>query len=78
MLPVRPPLLVAALALAALVLGGAAGCVRVKPYQREALAVRAMSPETEAPESRFRQHWQDSREGSIGGFAAAGGGCGCN
>ena len=56
----------------------AAGCVRVRPYQREYLATRAMDPSTETAENRFRQHWQESREGSVGGFGAAGGGCGCN
>ena len=55
-----------------------AGCVVVKPYQREYLSERAMRPASEAAEDRFRAHWQESREGSIGGFGAAGGGCGCN
>ncbi len=55
-----------------------AGCVRVKPYEREVLSLRAMSPGVEAAEDKFRQHWQFSREGSEGGFGAAGGGCGCN
>jgi hypothetical protein len=60
------------------VLLGGAGCVVVKPYQREALSVPAMTPGTEATEDRFRQHWQGSREGANGGFGATGGGCGCN
>jgi hypothetical protein len=55
-----------------------AGCVVVKPYQREYLSERAMSPSAESTEDRFRAHWQESREGSIGGYGAAGGGCGCN
>jgi hypothetical protein len=54
------------------------GCAPVKPYQREYLSERAMRPDSEAAESRFRSHWQESREGSTGGFGAAGGGCGCN
>jgi hypothetical protein len=57
---------------------GWAGCARVKPYEREYLSVRAMDPGAESAEDRFRQHWQGSREGSEGGFGAAGGGCGCN
>jgi hypothetical protein len=61
-----------------LVLVGASGCVVVKPYQREALSVPAMTPGTESNDDRFRQHWQGSREGATGGFGAAGGGCGCN
>jgi hypothetical protein len=57
---------------------GAAGCVVVKPYQREQLSERAMTPGAEGAEDRFRQHWQGSREGGNGGFGATGGGCGCN
>ncbi len=60
---------------AAVALGG---CVVVKPYQRELLSERAMTPGAESPEDHFRQHWQESREGAGGGYAAAGGGCGCN
>jgi hypothetical protein len=55
-----------------------AGCVRVKPYQREQLSLAPMSSAPEALEDHFRQHWQESREGAAGGYAAAGGGCGCN
>jgi hypothetical protein len=54
------------------------GCARVKPYQREYLSQRAMQPTAEAAEDAFRSHWQTAREGSEGGFGAAGGGCGCN
>ncbi len=54
------------------------GCTTVKPYQREVLSQRAMEPAGEALEDHFRQHWQESREGGAGGYAAAGGGCGCN
>ena len=55
-----------------------AGCARVKPYEREYLSLRCMQPAGEAGENKFRAHWQESREGSVGGFGAAGGGCGCN
>ena len=55
-----------------------AGCAPVKPYQREYLSLRPMRPTSESSEDRFRGHWQSSREGSEGGFGAAGGGCGCN
>jgi hypothetical protein len=54
------------------------GCARVKPYQREYLSEPVMQPGNELAEDHFRQHWQSSREGSEGGFGAAGGGCGCN
>jgi hypothetical protein len=60
------------------VTGAAAGCARVKPYEREYLSERAMTPGAESAEDHFRQHWQSSREGSEGGFGAVGGGCGCN
>ena len=55
-----------------------AGCARVKPYEREVLSLRPMSGDGERVEDKFRQHWQESREGAAGGYAAAGGGCGCN
>jgi hypothetical protein len=61
-----------------LALSPLAGCARVKPYQREALSLRPMTAQSEALEDHFRQHWQESREGAAGGYAAAGGGCGCN
>jgi Domain of unknown function (DUF4266) len=65
--------------LAALLVAGAAttsGCV--KAWQKEYLSQRPMRPTSETSEDRFRGHWQSSREGSEGGFGAAGGGCGCN
>jgi hypothetical protein len=61
-----------------LVLVCAGGCAVVKPYQREYLSERVMQPGAESAEDHFRQHWQGAREGSEGGFGAAGGGCGCN
>jgi hypothetical protein len=57
---------------------GATGCARVRPYQREYLSERAMTPSAEHAEDNFRQHWQGAREGGEGGFGGAGGGCGCN
>lgn len=57
---------------------GATGCVRVRAYERELLSTRPMTPGAESAEDRFRQHWQGAREGSLGGYGAAGGGCGCN
>ena len=53
-------------------------CVLVKPYERQVLSLRCMSADGEAAESKFRQHWQESREGSLGGLGVGGGGCGCN
>jgi hypothetical protein len=68
-----------AFAVASLLATGAlGGCVRVKPYEREIMSLRPMSGDDERVEDKFRQHWQESREGGAGGYAAAGGGCGCN
>ena len=64
--------------LAACLLATVLGCAPVRPYQREYLSLRPMRPEAEKTEDHFRAHWQGSREGSAGGFGAAGGGCGCN
>ncbi len=69
--------------IAAIVIGlaltfGAAGCARVKPYQRENLARRSMERDRGRGETRFEQHARGSREGSDGGSGEAGGGCGCN
>lgn len=74
------------LATGAVLLGlaaGGAGCAHapkppVQPWQREHLARRAMRFDADPLESRFRQHMFGSREGSEGGYAEAGGGCGCN
>ena len=60
------------------IVAAVAGCAAVQPYQREVLSLRAMSGDVEHPEDKFRQHWQESREGASGGFCSAGGGCGCN
>jgi hypothetical protein len=53
-------------------------CARVKPYQRENLARRAMIDDRAPGEARFEQHARGSREGADGGTGEAGGGCGCN
>jgi hypothetical protein len=56
----------------------AAGCARVKPYQRATLAHPAMQappwPATQAAD----QHLFEVREGSRGATGKPGGGCGCN
>jgi hypothetical protein len=70
------PAILAAAALSLLL--SAAGCARVKPYEREHLARRSMTEDREASEVRFEQHARGSREGADGGTGQAGGGCGCN
>jgi len=70
----RTPLLITIL-LAALGLGG---CITIQPWERGRLANSDMqfggAEELAAAES----HATEVREGSAGGFDAAGGGCGCN
>jgi hypothetical protein len=73
-------LLCTILGLAAL---GAVGCAHkpkppVAPWQREALARRALRFDSDPQEDRFRQHWFGAREGADLGFGQPGGGCGCN
>jgi hypothetical protein len=62
------------------VLAGLSGCGRyaVRPDEKEYLADRIMQPDYDAAETASDQHVLTNREGSQGGFGAAGGGCGCN
>ncbi len=46
--------------------------------EKEFLADRIMQPDYDAMETSSDQHVLNNREGSQGGFGAAGGGCGCN
>jgi hypothetical protein len=54
-----------------------AGCARVKPYEREYLALPGMEI-GDASELAADQHVFESREGSAGGYGSIGTGCGCN
>ncbi|MBX3202090.1 MAG: DUF4266 domain-containing protein [Labilithrix sp.] len=67
-----------ALALLAVALAFAAGCVTVKPQQRSVLADPIMQFEGDPQASAQLRHAIDNREGSYGGGGVAGGGCGCN
>ena len=70
---------IAALVLAAVVaIGGAAGCARVKPYERELLAKPTMTFQPDPHEDVLDNHMLEAREGAAGGYGSAGGGCGCN
>ena len=53
-------------------------CVVVKPYQREFLSKRTMLFSPDPHEDVLDQHMLESREGALGGYGSAGGGCGCN
>lgn len=66
------------IAVAASLAIGAAGCARVKPFEREHLARPSMVADRQPGEIRFEQHARGSREGADGGTGEAGGGCGCN
>ena len=57
-----------------------AGCGRyaVRADEKEYLADRIMQADYDEMETANDQHVLTNREGSTGGFGAAGGGCGCN
>jgi hypothetical protein len=65
------------LALSAL-LGGCAGMIDVKPYERELLADPLMSFSRDPLSDQFRTHVYEVREGARGATTSSGGGCGCN
>jgi hypothetical protein len=56
----------------------AAGCARVKPYERELLAKPTMTFQPDPHEDVLDNHMIEAREGAAGGYGSAGGGCGCN
>jgi hypothetical protein len=74
MTKIRPLLLLLLVAVAA----AASGCVPVKPYQRELLAKPFMAFHDDPDEETLDLHMLEAREGSVGGYGSAGGGCGCN
>lgn len=55
----------------------AAGCATVQPWQRGTLADPCMVFDANRDDVSYQTHWQESREGSMGGFGVQGGGCGC-
>jgi len=64
--------------LVALFAVAAAGCVRVKPFERELLAKPTMTFQPDPHEDVLDNHMLEAREGAAGGYGSAGGGCGCN
>ncbi len=60
------------------VLAAMTGCVTVRPEQREVLADPAMTFGSGGDAEAHEEHVLSNREGSIGGGATSGGGCGCN
>lgn len=55
-----------------------AGCVVVRPHERQNLARPSMTSDRAPGEARFDQHKTGAREGADGGTGEPGGGCGCN
>ena len=70
-----PTLVAIVLALAGLL--SSAGCATVQPWQRGTLADECMIIDANGNLVSYMAHWQESREGSMGGFGVQGGGCGC-
>ncbi len=54
-----------------------AGCATVQPWQRGRLADTCMTFDPDASAASYAAHWQESREGSMGGSGVQGGGCAC-
>jgi len=64
------------LAVATLAGLASAACATVQPWQRGTLADSCMVFDADSAVT-YMTHWQESREGSMGGFGVQGGGCGC-
>jgi len=54
------------------------GCAVVKPWEREQLARRDMGWEPDPQEAALSNHIHFSKEATMPGGSAGGGGCGCN
>lgn len=65
-----------ALAAAALILGGCA--IGPKPWQKDLMAAKEMTPVTHPFLTAAESHVYFSKEAASGGRTFAGGGCGCN
>jgi hypothetical protein len=55
-----------------------AGCAKVKPYEREALADPIMNFTRDPLSDTYLNHVYDVREAARGATTTDGGGCGCN
>jgi len=69
-----------ALVLAAILVAGCstASAVRVRPWERAALADPAMNPDWDPLADAMGDHVNFSREAANGGKGVGGSGCGCN
>lgn len=61
-----------------LLLLASSGCARVKPWERDLLARRDMGWSPDTLEAKREAHIYFSKEASMPGGSAGGGGCGCN
>lgn len=61
-----------------LLIASSVGCVRVKPWEKDALARDDMQFDPDSQRTAIQGHIQFSKEGSMPGTTAGGGGCGCN
>jgi hypothetical protein len=70
----------ALLAASALLAGGctSASAVRVRPWERAALADDTMNPDRDPLGAAMSEHVFFSREAASGGQGVGGSGCGCN
>lgn len=55
-----------------------AGCATVQPWDRDLLAQKKMSLNPSPMLASVDEHIYFSKEASMGGMDAGGGGCGCN
>jgi Domain of unknown function (DUF4266) len=55
----------------------AGGCATVQPWQRGTLADECMIFDANGALVSYMTHWQESREGAMGGYGVQSGGCGC-
>ena len=56
----------------------ATGCANVKPWERELHAREEMAWDPDPLQSQLRAHIYFSKEATLPGGSAGGGGCGCN
>ena len=65
-------------AVASLLTGCSFFSKKINAYERQYLSLPGMELIENPKEETSMQHMFNAREGSVGGFGGAGGGCGCN
>lgn len=78
LMTVRPRRLTVLAALTLALASASSACATVAPYERERLARPDMEMGRNADAKAGEEHAVSYREGSSGGTASSGGGCGCN